>query len=71
MKKCDIKKEFDCGGGMCIPLSKVCDGRGDCPQFQDEPKDKCNLNECALNKGSCAHTCVDMPIGYYCECNKG
>ncbi|XP_055715636.1 low-density lipoprotein receptor-like isoform X4 [Phlebotomus papatasi] len=71
VKKCDPKKEFDCGGGICIPLSKVCDKKPDCPEFQDEPTDKCGKNECLINNGGCSQFCVDTPAGYYCECRKG
>ncbi|XP_055605814.1 low-density lipoprotein receptor-like [Uranotaenia lowii] len=69
--KCNPKTEFDCGGGMCIPLSKVCDKKADCPEFQDEPVDKCGKNECLEKNGGCSHTCVDTPAGYYCDCRPG
>lgn len=69
--KCNQKTEFDCGGGMCIPLSKVCDGHTDCPHFQDEPSDKCNKNECLIQNGGCDHSCNDTPAGFYCECSLG
>ncbi|XP_021711657.1 very low-density lipoprotein receptor isoform X4 [Aedes aegypti] len=69
--KCNPKTEFDCGGGMCIPLSKVCDKKPDCPEFQDEPNDKCGKNECLENNGGCSHLCVDTPAGFYCDCKPG
>ncbi|XP_052866430.1 low-density lipoprotein receptor-related protein 8 isoform X1 [Anopheles cruzii] len=69
--KCNSKTEFDCGGGMCIPLSKVCDKKPDCPMFQDEPADKCGKNECLENNGGCSQQCVDTPAGYYCDCKPG
>lgn len=56
---------------MCIPLSKVCDKKPDCPNFEDEPRDKCGENECAKNNGGCTQRCVDTPVGYYCDCDKG
>lgn len=68
---CDKRTEFDCGGGMCIPLSKVCDKHTDCPNFEDEPRDRCGENECAKNNGGCTQRCVDTPVGYYCDCEKG
>ena len=70
-RKCDPKTEFDCGEGMCIKNERVCDGKMDCPDGQDEPKDKCNLNECKIKNGGCQHTCVDTPAGFYCECRPG
>lgn len=69
--KCDPKKQFDCGGGTCIPLSQVCDGHPDCQQAEDEPRDKCGKNECSINNGGCTQLCVDTPAGYYCDCNPG
>lgn len=69
--KCNAKTEFDCGGGMCIPLSKVCDKKPDCPEFQDEPVDKCGKNECLEGNGGCSQLCVDTPAGFYCDCKPG
>lgn len=71
LRKCDLKTEFDCGGGMCIPYSKVCDGKVDCPDSQDEPVGRCHENECKSRNGGCDHICVDTPASYYCECRKG
>ncbi|XP_011556445.3 low-density lipoprotein receptor isoform X7 [Plutella xylostella] len=68
---CDKKTEFDCGQGMCIPLSKVCDKKPDCPNFEDEPRGRCGENECAKGNGGCTQKCVDTPVGYYCDCEKG
>lgn len=56
---------------MCIPNTKVCDGRVDCPAGQDEPKDMCNVNECAKGTHGCNQICVDTPAGFYCDCRKG
>ncbi|XP_060537054.1 very low-density lipoprotein receptor isoform X2 [Cylas formicarius] len=69
--QCDPKTHFACGGGQCVPLARVCDGRPDCPAWEDEPRDKCGVNECARNNGGCAFRCVDTPAGYYCECERG
>ncbi|XP_047507981.1 very low-density lipoprotein receptor-like isoform X3 [Pieris napi] len=68
---CDKKTEFDCGDGMCIPMSKLCDGKPDCPNFEDEPRDRCGEDECAKNNGGCLQKCVNTPVGYYCDCDKG
>lgn len=70
-RTCDHKTEFDCGDGMCIPLSKVCDKVQDCPNMEDEPIDKCGRDECKTNNGGCSHLCIDTQAGYYCECRKG
>ncbi|XP_049287356.1 low-density lipoprotein receptor 1 isoform X1 [Anopheles funestus] len=70
-EKCNPKTEFDCGGGMCIPLSKVCDKKPDCPEFQDEPVDRCGKNECLQSNGGCSQLCVDTPAGFYCDCKPG
>lgn len=69
--KCNATAHFDCGGGQCIPLSKVCDRKKDCPDGEDEPAGKCSVNECAVNNGGCMHKCIDQPIGYRCKCNSG
>lgn len=71
VRACNRKSEFDCGGGMCIPLSKVCDNVQDCPDAEDEPVDKCGRDECKLNNGGCEHLCTDTQAGFYCECRKG
>lgn len=70
-RSCNRKTEFDCGGGMCIPLSKVCDKNQDCPNAEDEPVDKCGRDECKLNNGGCSQLCVDTQANYYCDCRKG
>nr|XP_034837843.1 very low-density lipoprotein receptor-like [Maniola hyperantus] len=67
--ECD-KTEFDCGSGVCIPLSKVCDEHSDCPNSADE-SDRCRIDECAQNNGGCTQKCIDMPVGYHCDCEKG
>jgi very low-density lipoprotein receptor len=75
--KCDPHTEFDCGlatgaaSGICIPLSKVCDKKPDCPNWEDEPGEKCGRNECLDNNGGCSQRCVDTPAGFYCDCLPG
>ncbi|XP_017033989.1 very low-density lipoprotein receptor isoform X3 [Drosophila kikkawai] len=70
-RTCNATSEFDCGGGQCIPNSKVCDRRKDCPNGEDEPAGKCGINECASKNGGCMHQCVNLAVGYRCECQEG
>lgn len=56
---------------MCIPNSKVCDKKMDCPGAQDEPVARCGVDECKLKNGGCEHLCVNTPAGFYCECKTG
>ncbi|KAG8239911.1 hypothetical protein J437_LFUL014957, partial [Ladona fulva] len=79
--RCDPKTEFECGGGMCIPLSQVCDKKPDCPNWEDEPGERCGKNECkgetypggppGIANGGCSQLCVDTPGGYHCDCLSG
>ncbi|XP_065200337.1 very low-density lipoprotein receptor-like isoform X2 [Planococcus citri] len=71
VRKCDRKNEFECGGGMCISWSDVCNGHVDCPSGEDEPKEGCDINECAVKNGNCSQLCVDLPLGYRCDCKPG
>lgn len=70
-KPCDLTTQFDCGDRMCIPIEKVCDQKMDCPEGQDEPRDKCGKNECKINNGGCDHICIDTPASFYCLCRDG
>lgn len=56
---------------MCIPLNKVCNKIPDCPSGEDEPVDKCGVDECATNNGGCSHLCIDTPTSYRCDCRPG
>ncbi|XP_020708838.2 very low-density lipoprotein receptor isoform X3 [Athalia rosae] len=68
---CDPLKQFDCGNGSCIPLSSVCNNKPDCLGWEDEPRDLCKKNECLVHNGGCSQICVDLPIGFRCECKSG
>ena len=62
---------------MCIPLDRVCNGKNDCGNWADEPKDFCEVNECSQSlihdtkQPLCDQQCIDLPIGYKCACKEG
>ena len=66
-----LPAEFDCGSGHCIDVKLLCNGQNDCGQWQDEPKDRCGVDECGTNNGGCSQICVDDPIGFHCQCRTG
>lgn len=43
----------------------------DCPDWEDEPGETCDKNECAVNNGGCSQLCTDTPGSYYCHCHPG
>lgn len=72
MLKCDPHEEFDCGEGKpCLPLDRVCDHNNDCGNWEDEPKESCQKNECQEDNGRCDHLCFDTPGGFFCGCRDG
>ena len=61
---------------MCIPLERLCNGKNDCGNWADEPKDFCGVNECSQSlhdtkQTLCDQQCIDLPIGYKCACKEG
>nr|XP_042899679.1 low-density lipoprotein receptor-related protein 1 isoform X4 [Parasteatoda tepidariorum] len=62
------ESEFKCQNEKCVAMSVLCDGQNDCGDYSDE--NKCNINECE-SEFTCAHKCVDLPIGYKCTCRDG
>lgn len=52
-------------------MEKVCDKNMDCPGFEDEQQEACNVNECLINNGGCSQLCVDLPHTFRCACKPG
>lgn len=78
------KGQYQCLSGECIDDKKVCDRNYDCPDRSDESTQCCQLStvplykdvsvidECAQATAPlCEQKCVDLPIGYKCDCFDG
>ncbi|XP_015190651.1 PREDICTED: very low-density lipoprotein receptor-like isoform X3 [Polistes dominula] len=69
--ECDPKTQFQCSEASCIPLKNVCDKKMDCINWEDESTEHCGVDECAKDNGGCSQICIDLPIGYRCDCKPG
>ncbi|XP_035733175.1 very low-density lipoprotein receptor-like isoform X8 [Vespa mandarinia] len=68
---CNPLTQFECSEASCIPLESVCDKKMDCLNWEDERADLCNVDECAKDNGGCSQLCINLPIGYRCDCRPG
>ncbi|XP_050671322.1 prolow-density lipoprotein receptor-related protein 1-like [Leptidea sinapis] len=64
-----VRGEWRCGNGACVPHDALCDGVDSCGDYTDESH--CNIDECAVRNGGCAHSCSDLPVGRACWCRIG
>nr|XP_039260238.1 low-density lipoprotein receptor-like isoform X1 [Styela clava]XP_039260239.1 low-density lipoprotein receptor-like isoform X1 [Styela clava] len=75
-QSCPLETHYRCPGdaGKCIPAKRLCDSIKDCPGGEDEKQGPhfCNYNECTdATYSNCSHICIDMRVGFKCECRKG
>uniref|UniRef100_A0A0M3K7K5 Ig-like domain-containing protein n=1 Tax=Anisakis simplex TaxID=6269 RepID=A0A0M3K7K5_ANISI len=54
-----------CQSGHCLPHSRFCDGRKDCPDGDDESN--CNHPKCASNELQCRSDGVCLPKSMHCD----
>ncbi|XP_072051435.1 uncharacterized protein [Amphiura filiformis] len=66
-----MKNEYKCAIGVCIPKSKVCDGKIDCTldsnNTSDEGRSLCDPVELQRIGWKCGHTIVYIPRLFLCD----
>uniref|UniRef100_A0AC35U3P2 EGF-like domain-containing protein n=1 Tax=Rhabditophanes sp. KR3021 TaxID=114890 RepID=A0AC35U3P2_9BILA len=64
--------QFACSSGECINATAVCNRQYDCSDHSDESS-ACFINECELaERPICPNSkCVDLKIGWRCDCFEG
>lgn len=58
---------LSCSNGVCLPISKFCDGSIDCP----DDEFSCDGNRMACKSLKCDYDCKLTPHGPYCFCPQG
>lgn len=55
--------EWQCPGvtERCVNITKVCDGKPDCPNGADEGEG-CDFDECEHQGGLCSNKCMKTPL---------
>lgn len=69
-RNCTIKCPGDklpCSNGICLPISKFCDGVIDCP----DDEFYCTADKSACKSLKCDYECKITPHGPHCFCPKG
>ena len=75
-----LEREFQCSSGRCVPASRKCDSRPDCPNAEDELgcESECTEGEFLCSEGRClpgslrcdgANQCFNGEDEAGCDCD--